>query len=377
MIRIEEIRGRKALTEFVEFAIRLYKDNDCYVPPIIADEVNNLDADRNPAFRFCDSVFFMAYNESGVPVGRIAGFINSRYNQKSGEALCRFGFIDFIDDQEVSRALLDAVAQWGRSYNMTALAGPMGMTDLDYEGALTEGFDQLSTMSTIYNHAYYIDHYRSYGMVPDAQWNEFLIPMPEQVTDKHIRVAEFVKQKFGLRSFSETSSKRLREKYGHKIFELLNIAYSHLYCVSELDDQQIQYYIDLYLPLLPLECIRLVTDADDNLIAFGITCPSMARAQQKAHGRLLPFGWLHLAKALFLKGGTDTWDLMLIAVRPDFQGKGVAAMLFTDLLPVGLKRRFKYVSAYPQLITNTKVTDQWKYFDHTINRRRATFRVSL
>ena len=376
MITIKEISSRKELKRFVQFAIDLYKGNDCYVPPLISDEVDNLDKSKNPAFRFCDAVFFMAYDEKGVPVGRIAGIINPRYNEKSGERLCRFGYVDFIDDRTVSQALFDAVALWGKAKGMTSLAGPMGMTDLDYEGALTEGFDQLSTMSTIYNYHYYIEHFKAYGMNVDAQWNEFLIPVPEKITDKHIRVSDFVRNHYGLKSFSETSSKRLRERYGYKIFELLNVAYSHLYCVSELDDRQIQYYIDLYLPLLPLECIRLVTDSSDNLIAFGVTCPSMARAQQKAKGSLFPFGWYHLVKAMYFKG-TDTWDLMLIAVHPDYQGKGVTALLFTDMLPVGIRRGFRYVSAYPQLTDNFKVQEQWKYFDYKINRRRATFRVEI
>lgn len=377
MIQIAEISGRKELRKFVSFAIQLYKDNDCYVPPLIEDEVDTLDRTKNPALRFCDSVYYIAKDESGNVLGRIAGFINPRYNSKSGDNLCRFGFVDFVDDKEVSRALLDAVSEWGRKKGMTSLAGPLGMTDLDYEGALTDGFDQLGTMSTIYNYPYYIDHFKAYGMEEDAVWSEFLIPIPEKITDKHLRVAEFVRTRCGLRSFSETNRKRLREKYGHQIFELLNVCYSQLYCVSELDDAQIQYYLDKYLPLLPLECIRLVANADDELVAFAVTCPSMARAQQKAKGRLLPFGWYHLLKALKLKGGTDIWDLMLIGVRPDYQGKGVTALIFTDMIQMGLKRGLKVVSAYPQLTTNTKVREQWKYFDYKINRTRATFKIKF
>ena len=373
MITIREIRGRKQLKRFVKFAIELYKGNDCYVPPIISDEVNNLDAHCNPAFRFCDSVFFMAYDSSGKPVGRIAGFINPRYNQKADHQLCRFGYVAFIDDPQVSKALLDAVAEWGRSHGMDSLAGPLGMTDLDYEGALTEGFDQLSTMSTIYNHPYYIDHFMAYGLDVDARWNEYVIPVPEQITDKHRKVAEFVRTRYGLRSFSETSRKRLREKWGRKIFYLLNETYSPLYCVSELDDSQIDYYIGLYLPMLRLDCIRLVADHDDNLIGFAITCPSMSRAQQKAKGHLFPMGWYHLLKAMHKRGGTDIWDLMLIGVRPDYQGKGVTSLIFTDLIEVGRRNGYRYVSAYPQLVENTKVQEQWKYFDYEINRRRATF----
>lgn len=377
MITVKEIRGRKQLKRFVKFAIDLYKGNDCYVPPIISDEVNNLDPRHNPALWFCDSVFFMAINDMGKPVGRIAGFINPRYNQKTGHRLCRFGYIDFINDLEVSKALLDAVAAWGREHGMDSLAGPLGMTDLDYEGTLTEGFDQLSTMSTIYNYPYYVDHFAAYGMEVDAQWNEYVIPIPDQLTDKHKQVAAFVRSRYGLRSFSETSRTKLREKWGHRIFELLNEAYSPLYCVSELDDNQIQYYIDLYLPLLRLDCIRLVTDRDDNLIGFAITCPSMSSALQKAKGRMLPLGWYHLYKAMHKRRGTDIWDLMLIAVRPDYQGKGVTSLIFTDLIEVGHRNGYRYVSAYPQLVDNTKVQDQWKYFDYEINRRRATFKCRI
>lgn len=377
MVTIKEIRSRKDLRKFVQFAIDLYKGNDCYVPPIIEDEINNIDGIKNPAFRFCDSVFFMAYDESGKPVGRIAGFINPRYNEKADHKLCRFGYVDFIDDRSVSKALFDAVIEWGRSHAMDSLAGPLGMTDLDYEGALTEGFDQLSTMSTIYNYPYYIEHFKAYGLETDAEWNEYLIPIPDEIPEKHTRVADFVRTRYGLRSFSETNRKRLMEKWAPKVFELLNETYSPLYCVSELDEAQIQYYIDLYVPMLRLDCIRLVADKDDNLIGFAITCPSMACAQQKAKGHFFPFGWYHMLKAMHVKGGTDIWDLMLIGVRPDYQGKGVNSLIFTDLIEVGKKNGYKYVTAYPQLVYNTKVQDQWKYFDYEINRKRATFKTKI
>jgi len=377
MLRIEEIKGRKALKQFVKFAIELYKGNDCYVPPIIEGEIDGLDAAKNPALDFCDSIYFMAYDETGKCVGRIAGFINPRYNEKANAKLCRFGYIDFIDDQNVSKALLDSVGEWGRGKGMETMAGPLGMCDMDYEGALTFGFDQLGTMSTIYNYPYYIDHYRAYGLEQDAVWSEFLIKMPEKIGEKHQRIAELVTERYGLKSFYVKSPKELSERYGHKVFELLNEAYAPLYCVSELDDKQIQYYLDTYIPLLPMDLIRLVTDKDDNLIAFGITAPSMSRAQQKAKGKLFPFGWYHLLKALKFKGGTDGWELMLIAVRPDYQGKGVTAIIFNDLIPIGIKHGFKWVSAYPELDYNTKVQNHWDYFDTTVNRKRATFACKI
>lgn len=376
MIRIEEIHGEKALKKFVQFAIELYKDNEYYVPPIISDEVANI-SPKNPSLDFCDAVFYMAYDEKGKAVGRIAGFINPRYNEKSGEKLCRFGYVDFIDDKEVSKALFESLEKWASRKGMTTLAGPLGMTDLDYEGALIEGFDQLATMSTIYNYPYYIDHYKALGMVQDAQWDEFLLPMPDDMTERHKSVSEFVGKHYGLKVFSPQSAKMLVSQYGKKIFELLNVAYSDLYCVSELDEKQMKYYIDKYLPLLPLDCICLVTDKDDNLISFAITCPSLARAQQKAKGHMFPFGWLHMAKAMYLKCGTNTWELMLIAVRPDYQSKGVTALLFAHLFRLGKKRGYKQISAYPQLSDNHRVQYLWKHFEHKINRRRATFKKEI
>lgn len=377
MVRIEEIKGRKQLTKFVKFAIDLYKGNDCYVPPIISGEVDNLDETKNPAFKFCDAIFYMAYNEKNKCVGRIAGIINPRYNSKSGEKLCRFGFVDFIDDYEVSKALFDAVSEWGKAKGMTSFAGPMGFTDLDYEGALTEGFDKLSTISTIYNYPYYQQHYEKYGMMMDAKWNEFEIKVPATISERHQQIASFVIQHYNLRSFYVKDPKELVAKYGKKIFELLNIAYSPLYCVSELDDDQINYYISTYIPQLKMECLRLVTDSEDNLIAFAITCPSLARAQQKAKGHMWPFGWIHLAKAMYMKGGTEGWDLMLIAVRPDYQGKGVNSLLIHDLLKVGIKNGYKWVAAYPELDYNFKVQSQWKYFDSEVSKKRATFRCEI
>lgn len=376
MIRIEEIHGEKALKKFVQFAIELYKDNEYYVPPIISDEVANI-SPKNPSLDFCDAVFYMAYDEKGKAVGRIAGFINPRYNEKSGEKLCRFGYVDFIDDKEVSKVLFETLAKWGRNKGMSILAGPLGMTDLDYEGALIEGFDQLGTISTIYNYPYYIEHYMALGMMQDAKWDEYLLPMPDEMTDRHKKMSEFIINHYGLKVFSPTNAKKLVSQYGKRIFQLLNETYSQLYCVSELDEKQMQYYIDKYLPLLPLDCICLVTDKDDNLISFGITCPSLARAQQKAKGHMFPFGWYYMAKAMYLKGGTDLWDLMLIGVRPDYQSKGVTALLFAYMFEFGKKRGFKCVSAYPQLSDNHKVQYLWKNFEHKINRRRATFKKEI
>lgn len=376
MIEIRQLSGRKQLECFVQFAIDLYRGNDCYVPPLIASEVDGLMADCNPAFDFCEALYLMAYRD-GKAVGRIAGFINHRYNEQSGESQCRFGYVDFIDDEEVSHALLDAIAEWGRSKGLKCLVGPLGLTDLDYEGCLIEGFDQLSTIVTIYNHPYYRRHFEAYGLNQDAVWNEYRIRVPDRVPERHLRVAEMVKRRFKYRVIRPTSSRQLMKQYGSKIFGLLNEAYAPLYGYSSLTQKQIDYYIKLYLPLLRLDCIRLVVDSDDNVVAFGITCPSLSRAQQKAKGRLWPFGWIHLLKAMYVKGATRVWDLYLVAVRPDLHGKGVNALLFSELIPQAISNGYEWVESNPELSTNYKVQEQWDYFERTIHKRRCTFRGDL
>ncbi len=376
MIEVRRIEGRKALRRFVRFAIDLYRGNDCYVPPIIESEVDIMDTDVNPAFDFCESVYFMAYRDDR-PVGRIAGFINSAANRKFNERQCRFGFVDFIDDEEVSRALLDAVREWGRSKAMEEMVGPLGLTDLDYEGCLIEGFDQLSTSMTIYNYPYYRRHFEAYGLKQDAVWNEYRMKVPEKVPEKHVRISQIVATRLGLHVVHETNRKRIVRDWGMKIFRLLNEAYAPLYGYTELTDRQIKYYIDLWLPQVRLDMIRLVADKDDNLVAFGISCPSLSRAQQKANGRMWPFGWIHMAKAMYLKGGTDTFDLLLVAVRPDMQGKGVNAFLFTELIPEANKNGYQWAESNPELSTNQKVQSQWSYFDPVCHKRRCTFKARI
>lgn len=377
MLRIEEISGRRQLKQFVQFAIDLYKCNDCYVPPIITWEVDALDDKKNPAFDFCEAKYFMAF-DGDKPVGRIAGFINHSVNEKFHERQCRFSFVDFVDDDKVSRLLLDAICEWGKSKGMETIVGPLGLTDMDYEGCLIEGFDQLSTSATIYNAPYYARHFEAYGMAQDAEWCEFRMDIEHiEVPEKHLRIANIVKQRLGLRVFKDMDTKHIVKHWGHKIFHLLNEAYAPLYGFTALTDRQIDYYINLYLPQVRLELVRLVADKDDNLVAFGICVPSLSRAQQKAKGKMFPFGWWHLYNAMYRKGGTDTLDLLLVGVRPDLQGMGVNALLFTELIPEAAKAGFHYVETNPELASNQKVQSQWQYFNPRCHKRRVTFKKSI
>lgn len=371
MIEIKTIEPTKAgLKAFTCFQIDLYKDNDCYVPPLVSDDVATLSPEKNPAFDFCESVYFMAFRD-GKPVGRVAGIINRQVNETHGSKTARFGFIDFIDDREVSGALMDAVEKWARAKGMDRIIGPLGFTDLDHEGMLVEGFGELSTMATIYNYPYYPEHMEALGYQKDSDWVEFVMDVPDAIPDKYNRIADIVKKKFGLRVIKYKSRKRIKEEYGRALFHLINDAYDGLYEYSHLTERQIDYYIDIYLGLLNLDLVTLVVDSNDALVGVGISMPSMSRALQKSRGRLFPFGWWHLLKGL--KGKNDRVDLLLVAVKPEFQNKGVNALLFQDLIPYYIRNGYKYAESNPEMETNAKVRGQWEYFSNRQHRRRRSY----
>ena len=374
-VEIREINPTKSeLKKYTEFGIDLYKDNPYYVPPLIKDDVETLSPGKNPAFDHCRAKSWMAFRD-GKPVGRITGIINSLVNERSGRNDVRFGFTDFIDDDEVADALFDTLARWGRDNGMTSIVGPMGFTDLDHEGMLTFGFEELGTMATIYNYPYYPIQMERMGFTPDAEWVEYRMTVPDELPDQLARVGEIVKRKYGLRTIKYTSGKKIKEDYGVALFELINEAYDKLYGYSPLTPRQIQYYIDLYLPILKLENVCVIVDKADKLVGIGISMPSMSKALQKSKGRLFPTGWIHLLKAMY--GHTDTVDLLLVAVSPEYQSKGVNALLFTDLLPVYIKNGYRWAESNPELADNENVQQQWKFFERRQHRRRVAFRHDI
>lgn len=375
MVEIKRIEPTKSsLKRFTQIQIDLYKGNPYYVPPLISDDVNTLLPSENPAFDFCEAAYFMAYRD-GKPVGRIAGIINNQVNKDHGHNNARFGFIDFIDDEEVSAALMKAVEDWARSKGKDKLIGPLGFTDLDHEGMLVEGFDELSTMATIYNYPYYPQHLEKLGYEKESDWVEFLMTVPEAIPERYARVAEIVRKKFGFEVLKYKNRKQLKADYGEALFHLINDAYAGLYEYSKLSDRQIQYYIDIYLGLLNLDLVTLIVDREKRLVGVGISMPSMSRALQKSGGRLFPFGWYHLLKGL--KGKNDRVDLLLVAVKPEFQSKGVNALLFTDLIPHYQRLGYKYAESNPEMETNNKVQSQWELFENRQHRRRRSFAKNL
>ncbi len=375
MVEIKQIPlTPKDLKKFTQYQIDLYEGNPYYVPPLITDDVDTLDPNKNPAFDFCEAACFMAYRD-GNPVGRIAGILNNRVNEKDGSKTVRFGFIDFIDDLEVSGALLKAVEDWGREKGMERIIGPLGFTDLDHEGMLVDGFEELSTMATIYNYPYYPKHMEAHGYTKDSDWVEFVMEVPETIPEKYNRIADIVKKKFDLRVLKYKSRSKVKQDYGHALFHLINTSYKDLYQYSPLSKRQIEHYIKEYLGLLNLDLLTLIVDKEDQLVGVGISMPSMSRGLQKSKGKMLPFGWYHLLKAL--KGKNDRVDLLLVAVKPEYMNKGVNALLFQDLIPYFNKYGFKYAESNPEMETNAKVQGQWDYFTNRQHRRRRSFQKNL
>ena len=371
MVEIRQLNPtRSNLKKFVEFQIDLYKGNPYFVPPLVSDEIATLDSKVNPAFDHCESAYFMAYRD-GKAVGRIAAMINKQVNEKENSRQARFGFVDFIDDAEVSKALFDAAEKWAKEKGMDNIVGPLGFTDLDNEGMLINGFEELGTMATIYNYPYYPAHVERLGYEKEVDWHEFLIEIPEQIPDKHKRIAEIVKKKFNLRVVKFTSRKALKERYGQALFELINEAYDNLYGYSRLTKRQIDYYIKIYLGMLNLDLVTLIVDGEDQLVGVGISIQSMSRALQKSKGKMFPFGWWHLLKGL--KGKNDRVDLLLVAVKPQYMGKGVNALLFTDLIPAYNKYGFKWAESNPELESNAAVQNQWEAFPYRQHRNRRAF----
>ena len=371
-ITIKKVSCKKELHQFIRFNYEMYKKNPYSVPDLYDDMLNTFNRKKNPAFEFCEAEYFLAYKD-GQLVGRIAGIINHRANTTWNKKNVRFGWIDFIDDIEVTAALIRTVEEWGKAQGMKYIQGPLGFTDFDAEGMLIEGFDQLSTMATIYNHPYYPEHMEKLGFGKEADWVEYKIYIPDAIPEKHQRISDIVQRKYNLQIKIGTSSRQLSAQYGHAIFQLMNEAYSELYGYSALSDQQIMQYVKMYLPIIDLRMVPLIVDADDKLVAVGISMPSLSTALQKSHGRLLPFGWYHLFKALFMKHRAPMLDLLLIAVKPEYQNKGVNALLFSYLIPVYQKLGFIFAESNPELEMNGRVQAQWEYFKTEQHKRRRAF----
>lgn len=375
-VNVKEVNTEREMDDFVGLTERLYAGSPYYVPDMETDIRETFAPRKNAGLDFSDIQPFIAYDEHGNAVGRIVGIINHRANKKWHTKNVRFGFVEFIDDKDVSAALLKAVERWGRERGMDCIQGPMGIFDFDKEGMLVEDFDRIGSMVTIYNPPYYPEHLEALGYEKEVDWVQVTIEVPKDVPDKYARVAELSKEMFGLRSRKLTRADISRRGYGRKVFDLLNVSYSPLFGYTELSDRQIDTYLKRYLPLLDLRMLSVVENENGELVGVAITMPSLSQALRKSKGRLWPLGWFYLLRALKWRR-EEKAEMFLVAVRPDYQGLGVNALFFNDLIPVYNRLGFRYAETGPQLEDNVKELSQWKPLHPTFTKRRRCYKKIL
>ena len=378
-IEIKKVTSRKELKKFVDFHYDLYEGCPYDVPNLFSDELNTLSPEKNGAFDFCEAEYYLAYKD-GKLSGRVAAIINKRANQKWNRQSVRFGWIDFIDDIEVSTALLKAVEDFGRSRGMKEVVGPLGFSDMDPEGMLTWGFDKLGTMATIYNYPYYPQHIEKMGgWVKDNDYVEFYMEVPDKVPEKYARIAELVESRYNLHVKKLTRREVIKENYGRKLFDIINRTYGDLYGFVTLTDRQVEQYVNMYFPLADLNLITVIVDGNknDEVVGMGITIPSLSHALQKCRrGRLLPFGWWHLLRAIKWHK-TDGVDLLLVGFLPEYRAKGANALLFADLIPRYIDYGFKWGESQVEMESNEHVQSQWGPLNPVNHKRRRCYKKTI
>ena len=374
-VKIVKVSDKTQLEEFIQFHYDLYRGNEYDVPNLHSDEVTTLSQDKNPACEFCKAPYFLAYKDGKV-VGRVAAIINEKANKRWGQSRVRFGWIDFIDDIEVSRALLAAVENWGREQGMKEAVGPLGFTDMDPEGMLTWGFDQLGTQATIYNYPYYPEHMEKLGgWEKDNDYVEYKMYVPDEVPEKYAKIASMIEKRYNLHVKKLTRDEVFKKGYGQKIFSIINDTFKDLYGYSELSQKQIDHYVKMYLPMADLNLITLVEDwnADKKVVGVGITIPSLSRAFQKCkNGRLFPFGWWHVLRALKYQK-TEGVDLLLMGILPEYRAKGANALMFADLIPWYQKYGYKWGESQVEMESNDNVQSQWGPLKPENHKRRRCY----
>lgn len=369
---IHEITSVNELKKYADFPNRLYKDSPYYVPGLFSDDFNTFNWEKNPAYEYCDARFWFALDEKGDIVGRICAIVNHKYIELWKHKYGRFGFIDFIEDYDVCKLLLDTACHWlVDEKGMDGVVGPLGFCDLDPEGMLIDGFDEIGTLTTIYNYPYYPEYIERYGFVKDVDWYEYKMTV-DALPQIMFEISENVKRKYKLRVFEAKTIKQVADKYGREIFALVNQTYASLYNVVPLTEKQITAFINQYLGLIPKDFIRLIVNENDELISFGLGMPSLTEPLQKYRGKLLPFGFISFLKHLKTKH-PKVIDLLLIATRDDYQRKGVNAMLFCELYNYAKERNVELFNINPQLETNIKVRSGFKHFNITQNKTRRSY----
>lgn len=368
-VEIKKVEKNSELRKFITFPEKLYKNHPLWVPALLSDELNTLKKTKNPAFEFCEADYFLAYRGKEI-VGRVAAIINHKANKDWNEVTVRFGWIDFIDDYEVSKALIDTVVKWGKAKGATRIKGPLGFSDMDKEGLMVDGFDKIQSITCIYNYPYYVVHLERLGFVKDIDWTQQILGVPELSPDT-LRYAELIEKRYGFHIFKAKNNKELEAK-GEEIFNVLNDAWkgSSLYEFTRLSEAQIKAYVKQYLPMVNKDFICLVMNKEEKVVGFSICVPSLSYAMRKAKGRLFPFGFIHLLKAL---RKNDLLEAYMIGTLPEYQGKGVAILIFKHIHENAIKYGMKKMITNPQMETNRKVQSLWDSYEHEHYVRRRSY----
>ncbi len=370
-VTIKRVLDRNSLRKFVRFPEKLYRHNPYYVPALVFDELSTLDPSKNPGSSFCKSELYLAYKDNQL-VGRVAAIVNEKANEQWNHKEVRFGWFDFIDDPEVSKALIDKVTDFGRKFGMDKIVGPLGFTDFDPEGMLVEGFDQEGTMPLIYNADYYPKHIEALGFRKDADWLEYRINIPASLPEKFNRIGEIIKGRYNLHIRPLTKKYVRKNNYGQKVFDLINETYKNLYNFTVMPRDLADKYLGFYLSVLDLNFISVVENEKDELVAFGITMPSLTKALQKSRGKLFPFGWIHILRSMYIKHEEGV-ELLLIGVRPDYRNAGLTSLLFADMFTKLSRAGFKWAETNAELETNNAIQNSWSDFEYKQNKRRRSY----
>ncbi|MFA5719533.1 MAG: hypothetical protein WC939_00580 [Acholeplasmataceae bacterium] len=373
MYTLKEVKTKKEIKDFTNFPNKLYKNNPYFVPALSIDEIQVFNPSINPALKYCEAIRYLAYDQSGKIVGRIGGIINHQLNKAKGESTVRFTRFDAIDDVEVTKRLVNKIIEWGKTYNMNKIIGPMGFSDLDRMGMLVEGFDEFNLAITIYNAPYYQTHFESLGFVKEVDWLEYQIPWPKKVPEKVERVSNIVKTRYGYR-LVKLSHKKEIDKYAYKAFDTYNEAFMELYGFHPLNKQMMDYYINQVKLIVRLEYLWFVVDKEEKMVAFGIIMPSLSKALKKSNGKLFPFGLFRILKAL---KKNNIVDFYFIAIDPKHQGKGALALIMEDAAKVGIKNKIIMAETGPELENNIKIHQQWSNYEPRNHRRRRSYTKAI
>ena len=368
-ITVREISTKKDFKKFVDFPFQLYKNNKFWVPPIKDDELNALDATKNPAFNYFKTAFWLA-EKDGIVVGRIGAIVNNIANERNHEQMCRFTRIEFVDDVEVTRALLNAAEAWAKAQGMIGTHGPLGFTNLDHQAVLIEGFEELPSIASEFHLPYYQQHLEACGYEKEMDWVEFRLKIAPEIPEKALRMNDLIKKRYNI-SVKHFETKEQMQPYGMKMFHLLNIAFADLFSFTKMPDDLLQFYIDKYINVLNPTFVKVIETAEGELIGFIISLPSLSEAMQKAKGSLFPFGFMHIMNAL---KKPKVLDLLLTAIHPEWQSQGVSALLITELQKEMNAHGVEYVETTGMIETNEKAINHWKNYDHRQHKRKRCYK---